>query len=257
MKYLLITVASCLIFFVLIPAAIYCCAYIPFFSYDGTGVTLSKVISEAQRMLSYHSQPGLGTNHDFYSPWYQWPVIGKPMWYSSNAFEPEGYQMTISAMGNPALWWTGLLCILMTACIWISRHLRKDATLSPCVKTDDPRYALVLICYFVQLLPWILVPRGTYIYHYFPCVPFLALSVLLCLDTLADRKDMTLPAWGAQGRTLLSGSIRMEKLSLALLISLLLCELALFIGFFPYASGTLTRQSWLDSMRWFDRWLWY
>ena len=46
--------------------------------------------------------------------------------------------------------------------------------------------SLILLCYFGQLTPWILVPRGTYIYHYFPCVPFLILAIVVCLDLLAD-----------------------------------------------------------------------
>ncbi|MDO5327177.1 MAG: glycosyltransferase family 39 protein, partial [Clostridia bacterium] len=197
-KYLILTVASCLILFVLIPLIIYYCSYIPFFAYDGAGVTVDKVIRQAVGtyfidgnitvycMLGYHSQPGLGMDHAFYSPWYEWPIIAKPMYYSSNGFEPAGYQMSIMAMGNPAVWWTGLLGILLLAGVFVKRHMRRDASLSLYAQKSDPRIAIVLLCYFVQLLPWILVPRGTYIYHYFPCVPFLILAIVLCLDLLAD-----------------------------------------------------------------------
>ena len=257
-RYLLITIGCCVVFFILIPCFVYYCAYIPFFAYDGAGVTIPKIIAEAERMFAYHSQPGLGMDHDFYSPWYQWPVIGKPMWYSANAFEPAGYQTTISAMGNPALWWTGLVCVFLVGCVWIRRHLRRDDTLSPFVHTDDPRYAVLLIAYFVQLLPWVLVPRGTYIYHYFPCVPFLALSILLCLDTLADRDAAALAVHlEAANNANAVGTAKWERMAVILLCAVLLLALALFIAFFPFASGRLTSQSWLDAMRWFDRWLWY
>ncbi len=248
---LLITIASCLIFFVLVPALVYYCAYIPFFSYDGAGVTVKKIIEEAERMLSYHSQPGLGMDHAFYSPWYEWPVIAKPMYYSSNSFEPAGFHMTISAMGNPAVWWTGLLCILCLSGLWIKRHMRRDRTLVFRAEKDDPRIALTLLCYFVQLLPWILVPRGTYIYHYFPCVPFLIAAIALSLDLLADTgsAEEALPAPSAGKRS--------ERAAAVLLIVILTASAALFLAFFPYASGRLTSQEWLDAMRWFDRWLWY
>ncbi|MBR1835702.1 MAG: hypothetical protein IJ783_00280, partial [Kiritimatiellae bacterium] len=66
--------------------------------------------------------------------------------------------------------------------------------------------AILLLCYFVQLLPWILVPRGTYIYHYFPCVPFLVLAILLSLDTLADRGAKT--AGGAESAAALQQKSR-------------------------------------------------
>ena len=252
-KRLLITVASCLIFFVLVPLAVYYCSYIPFYAYDGVGVSVKKIIAETQRMFDYHSTPRLGMDHSFYSPWYEWPVIAKPMWYSSNAFEPTGYQMSITAMGNPVIWWGGLLCIVVIAGIWLRRHLQKDGTFSFSVRTDDPRYAILLLCYFVQLLPWILVPRGTYIYHYFPCVPFLVLAILLSLDTLADRGAKT--AGGAESAAALQQKSRWP--AAVLLGIILLLALLLFIAFFPYASGVLTRQSWMDSVKWFSRWLWY
>ena len=260
-KYLLITVASCLVFFVLVPALIYYCAYIPFFAYDGAGVSVKKIIEESQRMLSYHSQPGLGMDHGFYSPWYEWPVIAKPMYYSSNNFEPEGYHTTISAMGNPAVWWTGLLCVLCLCGVWIKRHLQKDRTLSLWAEKDDPRAALILLCYFVQLLPWILVPRGTYIYHYFPCVPFLVAAIVLSLDLLADTGYGKVPPQTDNTEEAAQIARTNEKHSectaMILLAVVLIAAAVLFVAFFPYASGRLTPQSWLEAMRWFDRWLWY
>ena len=111
-----------------------------------------------------------------------------------------------------------------------------DRQLSLYAEKDDPRYALVLICFLAQFLPWTLVPRGTYIYHYFPSVPFIILATVLCLDTLAQRH---------------------EKLARWLLIGLLIAAAVLFVAFFPYASGVMVSQKWLDAMNWFRGWLWY
>jgi dolichyl-phosphate-mannose--protein O-mannosyl transferase len=252
-KYLFITAASCLIFFVLAPALVYYCAYIPFFAYDGAGVSIRKIIDESVRMLSYHSTPGLGMDHAFYSPWYEWPVIAKPMYYASNSYEPAGWHTTISALGNPAVWWTGLLCILCLCGVWIKRHLQQDRTLTLWVEKNDPRPALILLGYFVQLLPWILVPRGPYSYHYFPCVPFLAGSIVLCLDLLADAGQGKAPVPAENGW---SGN-RFERAATGLLCAILIAAAVLFAAFFPYASGCLASQGWLEAMRWFDRWLWY
>ena len=41
------------------------------------------------------------------------------------------------------------------------------------------------------------------------------------------------------------------------LIALLLAAAMLFVLFFPYASGVPAKRSWMDAMKWFDRWLWY
>ena len=258
-KYLLITIASCFIFFILVPAIVYYCAYIPFFSYDGTGVTVKKIIEETERMFSYHSTPGLGMDHAFYSPWYEWPVIAKPMYYSSNSFESAGWHTTISAMGNPAVWWVGLGCILCLCGVWIRRHLQKDRTFTLWTEKNDPRPAVVLVCYFVQLLPWILVPRGTYIYHYFPCVPFLAIAIVLSIDLLADTisAKASVPEETEGKAARLSPEKRGEYVGIILLAVILIAAAVLFVAFFPYASGCLASQDWLEAMRWFDRWLWY
>ena len=264
-KHLMITIASCLVFFVLIPVVIYYVSYIPYFAYDGVGVTPKKVIEAAVGtyftngnvggMLGYHSEPGRGMDHDFYSPWYQWPVIGKPMWYAANSFEPEGCESSIMALGNPVVWWGGLICIVLCLAVWIKRHLEKDNTLTPYTLADDTRMPLILLCYFGQLLPWILVPRGTYIYHYFPCVPFLILAIVLSFDLLGDVVAAS-PADG-DGQTVSANGKRKEKMVEGAVLALLLAAAVLFVFFFPYASGIPVKREWMDACKWFDRWLWY
>ena len=238
---LLLTVASCFLFFIAVPAGIYYLSYIPYFAPSG-GVTVQKIIQAAEGMFAYHSESGRGTEHWFNSPWYQWPIIGKPMWYAGDTWEPAGYQSSIMAMGNPAVWWTGLIALVCVLCVWVRRHLRSDRTFDLRAREDDPRWALLLICFAAQYLPWILVPRGTYIYHYFPSVPFIILCTALCLDRLSEKHSRT---------------------ALGLLIALLCAAAALFIAFFPYASGVAVPQKWLDTMAWFSnpetgyKWLWY
>jgi dolichyl-phosphate-mannose--protein O-mannosyl transferase len=105
----------------------------------------------------------------------------------------------------------------------------------------------------MQYLPWVLVPRGTYIYHYFPCVPFLILSIVLCLDAVADGPAGSAAAEGA-AQAAVKGN---EKLALWLLIALLAIALGLFIFFFPYASGIEASEKWMDDAKWFKNWLWY
>ena len=235
MQYLVITVACCFVFFIGVPLLIYYSSYIPYFAYSG-GVTVTKVIDAAASMLDYHATPGLGMDHSFYSPWYEWPIIGKPMWYFSSSYEPAGMQSTIMAMGNPAVWWVGLAGLLGVIGLWAWRHVREDHTLALHPQQDNPRFALLLISFATQYLPWALVPRGTYIYHYFPCVPIIILCTLLCLDYLAEKHE------------------RAARIALYVLLA---AAAALFAAFFPYASGVMVPQAWLDAMKWFPRWLWY
>ena len=242
---LLITLLSCFVIFIFVPLLIYYLSYIPYFAPSG-GVTVEKVIQAAVGdyfttgqvggMLGYHGQSGIGADHDFHTPWYHWPIIAKPMWYYYSLFEKPGMQSTIMAMGNPAVWWTGLIGLFGVIFLWAKRHFRKDYSIALHAEQDDPRYALLLISFAVQYLPWVLVTRGTYIYHYFPSVPFIILCTALCLDWLGEK-------W--------------EKAATIAVYVLLGIAAVLFIGFFPYASGIETPQAWMDIMKWFPRWLWY
>ena len=271
-----ITLASCLVFFVAVPAAIYYISYIPYFLPSG-GVSLKRIIQAAQGMLSYHSQPGLGMDHPFYSPWYEWPVIAKPMWYYSSSYHPAGETQTIAAFGNPTVWWGGLAALVIVALLWLARHIRRNGSITLHTPQNDMRPAILLIAFAAQYVPWTLVPRGTYIYHYFPSVPFVILCMALCLDLLADAtaQPVVLPKWharfiarwqmwfgGSAGRKWQemaeqTVTLRLQYIAVVLTVLILLAALALFIAFFPYASGVMTSMRWLRAMQWFSGWLYY
>jgi dolichyl-phosphate-mannose--protein O-mannosyl transferase len=52
-------------------------------------------------MFNYHSK--LVDSHPYASPWYEWPLIIRPMWYNKAIMTV--WIATINAMGNPAVWW--------------------------------------------------------------------------------------------------------------------------------------------------------
>ena len=133
---------------------------------------------------------------------------------------------TIYCMGNPAIFYTCAVTMLATILIFIVKLIRKS--------NDN-----ILVCFALsigflsQYLPWVLVPRGTYIYHYFASVPFIILSAMY-IFYLAYKKFKSY-----------------RKFIDTILIIFLLVSLAMFIGFYPYATGILTSNKWLDAMRWF------
>lgn len=234
-RMILCNVLSCFVFFVAVPLAVYGLSYIPHFAHSG-GVTVKKIIAECERMLWYHGQPGLGMDHFFYSPWYEWPFAVTPMWYSSSPYEPQGMEMTIMAFGNPAVWWIGAAMLVALAIAWCVRHVRRDSSLALHAVNWDPRIAVILLSFFAQYLPWMLVPRGTYIYHYFTAVPFVILANVYVFAWLEEKKK-------GLGKWLVFGQV--------------LIALALFIAFFPYISGVMVSQKWLEAMKWFPGWIYY
>ena len=284
----LVTLGCCVLFFIVIPLSIYYISYIPYFlPYSPPGVTVRRVIQAAVGdwlyggdkggMLGYHSTPGLGMNHPFYSPWYEWPVIKKPMWYYSSAFHPDDATQTIVAFGNPLVWWGGLAAMIAVALIWAGRHVTRQGGVQLHTPQNDTRPAILLIGFAAQFVPWTLVPRGTYIYHYFPSVPFIILAVALCVDLLYDalEKPLALPAWhyrlaaksnqwfnhsvSEELREKAAGTItlRWQRLPLILTIALMAISLGLFIAFFPYISGCWAGYDWLRAMQWFNGWIYY
>ena len=229
----------CLLFFVAVPVLIYLLAYVVHFSdrsFEGLGDFLKTVYNtnfgKYNSMLSYHGTPGLGMDHYYYSPWYEWPLMIKPMYYASASFKPEGMTYAIFCFGNPWVWVVGLVGIAYTVYCWSKSHVYRIADGEGSIhlfRNDwDVAPAFILIGLLAQFLPWVLVPRGTYIYHYFASVPFLILGTTLMLH----RFTLCRPVAGKR----------------VWIVYLLLC-LVWFILLFPYASGVMAPNGWMDFIR--------
>lgn len=225
----------CLLFFIAVPLVIYYLSYIPVYIASPGGLTIEKVIGNNIYMFGYHSKPGFGANHPYSSPWYSWPVIGKPMYFYAGGIQGN----TVSAIwtfGNPLVWWGGLLGLLWVVFALVrerSTLLRQDLRATPHQEGSaryDLRYGMLMLSFLAQYLPWILVPRGTFIYHYFPSVPFIILCLMLLMESISRRFART-------GKVLL--------IVLPVLAGLL------FIAYFPYISGLRVPTAWVDALRWF------
>ena len=193
-------------------------------------------------MFSYHSTKNLGMDHPFYSPWWEWPVIGKPMYYAAEQYLPKdsGLHHSIFCFGNPVIWFSGLAALLYCAVRAIGNRRYKIPGQAGIwhlkAAVYDPRYMFILTGILAQYLPWVMVPRGTYIYHYFASLPFLMLALSICFDRNKERNE--------QRKAFLIG-----------IVFIILSAVA-FIVFFPYASGISAPGSWLDIGRRILR-IWY
>ncbi len=232
----LITLLWCLLFFIVIPLIIYTLSFIPMHMRSPGGFTLQKVVDTNINMYDYHSEPGRGADHFFHTPWYEWPVSAKPMWYYAGGVA-NGTASTILAFGNPLVWWGGLMAMLgLMVIVLIGLLGRVTGTKRPLFAGHMIWPAVIVISFLAQYLPWVAVPRGTYIYHYFPSVPFIILAIVLWLDVAHRRR---------------------EKLARILAISLVAVAGVLFIAYFPYLSGVRVSTTWLDALKIFPNWLYY
>ena len=231
LKRILITCGFCVIFFVLVPCVIYYLCYIPYLSSTGP-VTLKRVIDAQIGMLNYHSTPGLGMDHPFQSPWWQWPFILKPMWFAQDYYEPAGYASTIMCMGNPWVFYIGAIAMLGALAACVAKYLNLRAGVSLRQGDGDLTLPVLAVGFLAQYLPWVLVPRSMYIYHYFASVPFIIMATAWWLDRLPRSRP---------------------RLRTGVIALYLVGALVFFVLFFPYASGWLTSTEWLDAMKWFSK----
>lgn len=232
LKRILITCGFCVIFFVVVPGLIYYLSYIPYLSPNGP-VTLRRVIQAQEGMLSYHSTPGLGMDHPFQSPWWQWPFILKPIWFSQDKFEPQGMASTIMCMGNPWVFYIGAICMVMVVIALVCKHFKCSRNgVEPRRGDGDLTLYTLVVGFAAQYLPWVLVPRSMYMYHYFASVPFIILATAWVISLIPKER---------------------KRLTISIIACYLIGAAAFFVMFFPYASGWLTDIEWLDAMKWFSK----
>ncbi|UQZ34754.1 phospholipid carrier-dependent glycosyltransferase [Paenibacillus sp. PK3_47] len=218
-KNTVITLASCVGFFVIIPVIVYALSFIPVLNVTAEGYTVKGLIDAQKNMYNYHSQ--LVATHPFASSWWEWPFMKRPVWFFSGGEGlPEGKVSSIVTIGNPLIWWTGILAMLAT--VWIT------------LKRKDKSQYMIWIGFFSQYVPWMLVPRETFLYHYFAMVPFMILSIVYIMKLI----DSKFPR---------AAYIRYAYVGIALL---------LFVMFYPVLSGMVVDREYVNVvLRWFPSWV--
>lgn len=213
------TAVYCVLFFIAIPAIIYIASYIPFMMVPGPGHGLKDVFTYQVNMFNYHKN--LVADHYFKSPWYQWPFMWKPIWLYAGAGLSEGKVSSIVSMGNPAIWWAGIVAFV--AAIYIAA-VRKDK-----------KMMVVFTAAAFQYVPWMFISRITFIYHFFSTVPFMILAIVYVIKYVLENYP--------QAKYMVYGYLALVIL--------------LFIMFYPILSGMQVDRSYVENcLRWFkDRWI--
>lgn len=222
----------CCLFFLAVPFALYYAAFLPLTTLPhNAGDPWASFWNYQTTMFNYHSQ--LKAEHYFASPWYEWPFDVRPIWYfSGDPVNAQGQYSTISALGNPLLWWAGIPAVAAAGVLWV-REKRRSC-------------AVVLAGFLSAYLPWVLVPRLTFIYHYFTAVPFLVVALAALFYRLSESGPFT-------RRVRLGGRVELSLSSLFLGVFTAGC-LLLFAVYFPVISGAPTSRSYTDALELFDTW---
>ena len=179
------------------------------------GMHLSDIFNYQKYMYNYHSK--LTTSHSFSSEWWSWPLIIRPIWYYQGKDLPVGMASTISSFGNPAIWWTGILAVIAA----FVAALKRNKTM-----------ILVVAAIVAQYLPWIIISRATFIYHFFPILPFFMLAIVYVIKNLLEK-----------------------GINKYIIYGYLLLTMVTFILFYPAVSGMVVPKTYIDFLRWFPSWV--
>ncbi|MDE6890254.1 MAG: phospholipid carrier-dependent glycosyltransferase [Lachnospiraceae bacterium] len=206
----------CCLFFVAIPLIIYTLCFIPVVGYTQYDNLIDKTIQGTLSMFDYHYN--LEAEHYYSSPFYEWPVIWMPL-LDANDIVSADKVSSVSCMGNPVIWWTGIPCVLYVLFSWIFKK--------------DKKAGFLVIAYLAQYVPWMPIKRITFIYHYFPAILFV---ILMMGYTMADIRKRFL--WGKKAITFY-------------LVTAVIC----FFLFFPVVSGLPVPQEYGLRLRWLKEWI--
>ncbi|NLT39595.1 MAG: phospholipid carrier-dependent glycosyltransferase [Clostridiales bacterium] len=213
------------LFFVVIPAVIYCLSYIPFAACSGvdggwkmvfSGDFYKVIIKNQQFMFSYHSD--LVSDHPYASKWWEWIFNIRPILYWLEYY--GGTKSAFGAWGNPLVSWAGLAALA--------------AMVYNLVRRKDPAALFIIVGYLAQLVPWMFVSRETFAYHYFPATVFLVLAIACTFRDLVRFRQ--------KGGTIV----------MAVFTAL---GIGLFALFYPVMTGVVVSRNFcLDFLKWFPSW---
>lgn len=171
--------------------------------------------------LSY--QATLKATHPFASAFYSWPLDAHPVLfyatYTGNGVSTVNGQTVsnyawISDMGNPAIFWLGL--VALSWCLYLVLR-RRD------------RVALFILLGFLfdWLVLWSWPSRILFFYEFIEAVPFVCLALAYCCTRLIDRRAVV------QLARVRLGTHSLAPAAAAVVLSVILC----FAYFYPLWTG--------------------
>lgn len=193
---------------------------------------LNDVVYRQYSMFEYHDVGVAHATHPYSSKWWEWPLDYVPIAYfyqdrRNNVTNNNGccvYEIT--SMPNPIVLWFGLFCVPFVAVLaWRERN---------------KAYALIVITYLLQWLPWMKSPRITFAYHFYVDIPLICLCNAIVLQRVWR--------W-CEGRP------NLRWLGGATVGGFVAVAGAAFVFFFPILSAhPITWNAWHARM-WFPTWI--
>jgi len=120
---------------------------------------------------------GLTATHPNASPWWSWPWMWRPLYYHADG------NSAIYFVGNPMVWWGTTVGLLFIVWRTVRQALERKDMPGPFWPEMAPRL-LPLTGFLAAYLPYILIPRVLFLYHYLPALMFAICAIAIWLDPL-------------------------------------------------------------------------
>lgn len=143
------------------------------------------------RMLT--ASANIKARHKWESKWYQWIIAQRGVLYHSIRKKIDGEHFTakVYLIANPVIVFAVLIAICLTvlysACFYIPRkHLGRIPPRSS-IHSTMKRMTIFLAGYLLNLLPYIVVERCTFLYHYVPALFYGELILANAINAFPPR----------------------------------------------------------------------
>jgi len=146
-----------------------------------------------KQMYAYHTHSVTADEHPYCSRWYSWTIMYRPISYfytgDANPGSAEKIVIDVHLFSNPILLWLSTASIVVVSGIWLRKvwQFLKTHRYESSLMT----LGLLVIGYFSNLLPWAMVSRCLFLYHYLPAALFSFLAFAwLCWQGLISHNKI-------------------------------------------------------------------
>lgn len=214
----------------IIPALTYILDWIPHLKLNAKQGFWPDFWALQTEILQYHERVGNGPNiHPYCANWYSWLFMWRPVAYFykvTGKGDPLPTEVTlppttaekviydVHAMGNPFLWWFSTIAMFTVLAVlgWLGFQaisnrvaaLRRRAALTPTQPVQpfpfnpSERWLMLFLAinYLANLLPWVKVPRCTFLYHYMGASVFATMAIAWLVDRWLSSRQSYLRQMG-------------------------------------------------------------
>jgi dolichyl-phosphate-mannose--protein O-mannosyl transferase len=201
-----------------IPFGVYSLLWIPHLHLVGVGFwEMHRTILEAHL--------GLAATHSYQSAWFTWPLMIRPIAYFYQGLGPgdalgligpplpnPNRAVALYGMGNPILWWLSTAAVVVGALQvvtgWWPRR-RSPQTILAALRQGQPLVSVthttsaeqtvqrfLLMAYGANWLPWVVVQRSTFLYHYQPAALMAELFLAWQISRWLTSRRRSWRFWG-------------------------------------------------------------